>query len=260
MQDVGLVSVIMPTWACEKYIADAIRSVQTQTYTNWELLVQDDCSTDGTYSVVQPFLKLDERIKYECNPKKSGAAVTRNNALRRTKGKWVAFLDSDDLWMPEKLEKQLTFMVEKGYKFSYTFYQEINERGEDTGFEIRGPRRISKMGMFAFCWPGCLTVMYDREAIGKIKIADIQKNNDYAMWLIICRKTDCYQLKEVLAKYRRGRIGSISTHGYMTMLRWHYNLWHDVENKSVVLSLFLTSINVVCGIFKKIVYVKRKQV
>ncbi len=257
MQDKGLVSIIMPTWACAKYIADSIRSVQEQTYHNWELLIQDDSSTDGTDKVVMPFLKLDKRIKYECNLKNSGAAVTRNNALRRAKGKWIAFLDADDLWLPEKLERQLNFMVENGYKFSYTNYQEINENSLNTGVLVRGPRHITKLGMFAFCWPGCLTVMYDRESLGIIQTADIKKNNDYAMWLVLCRKSDCYQLNDVLAKYRRGRVGSISTHGYITMIRWHFCLWHEAEGKNVVISLFWTCINVFCGIFKKVVYVNQ---
>ena len=96
-----------------------------------------------------------------------------------------------------------------------------------------------KLRMFAFCWLGCLTVMYDRQAIGLVQIANIKKNNDYAMWLKVCRKADCYLLDEVLAKYRRGRVGSISTHGYFTMIKWHYKLWHEAEGFGSVASLFL---------------------
>lgn len=97
----------------------------------------------------------------------------------------------------------------------------------ETGVEIHGPMHVSKLGMFAFCWPGRLTVMYNREAVGLVQIADIKKNNDYAMWLKVCRKADCHLLDEVLAKYRRGRVGSVSTHSYGTMIRWHYKLWHE---------------------------------
>ena len=225
-----------------------------QTYYNWELLIQDDCSTDNTYSVVLPFIEMDSRIKYECNPQNSGAAITRNNALRRAKGRWIAFLDSDDLWLPEKLEKQLRFMVENGYKFSYTAYKEMDNDSQETGIEIHGPKHVSKLGMFAFCWPGCLTVMYDRETVGLVQIADIKKNNDYAMWLKVCRKADCQLLDEVLAKYRRGRVGLVSTHGYTTMIRWHYKLWHEAEGKNALASILWTCINLVCGVFKKIIY------
>ena len=258
MQDYGLVSIITPTWACANFICETIRSIQAQTYQNWELLIQDDCSTDNTDKAVASLAKLDSRIKYECNPKNSGAAITRNNALRRAKGHWIAFLDSDDLWLPEKLEHQLKFMVENGYKFSYTSYQEIDDCSQETGIVVRGPKYVTKLGMFAFCWLGCLTVMYDREAVGLVQIEDIKKNNDYAMWLKVCQRADCYLLDEVLAKYRRGRVGSISTHGYSTMIRWHYKLWHEAMKMNAVASVFWTGMNLVCGVYKKLFLVKTK--
>ena len=129
IQDYGLVSIITPSWACGKFIGETIKSVQAQTYQNWELLVQDDCSTDNTREVVAGLAQNDSRIIYECNPVNSGAAITRNYALRRASGRWIAFLDSDDLWLPEKLERQLGFMVKNGYHFSYTCYEEIDEKG-----------------------------------------------------------------------------------------------------------------------------------
>lgn len=232
-----------------------------QTYQNWELLIQDDCSTDNTMEVVEKFIadkpECKNKIKYECNPKNSGAAITRNNALRRARGRWIAFLDSDDLWLPDKLEKQLQFMVDNGYKFTYTAYKEIDNDSRETGVMIRGPKHVSKLGMFAFCWPGCLTVMYNREAVGLVQIADIKKNNDYAMWLKVCRKADCHLLDEVMAKYRRGRVGSVSTHGYGTLIRWHYKLWHEAEGMNAVTSVIWTCMNLVCGVYKKIFYVER---
>ena len=257
MQDYGLVSIITPAWACAAFIGETIKSIQAQTYTNWELLIQDDCSTDNTIAVVSPYMETDSRIKYECNSKNSGAAITRNNALRRAKGRWIAFLDSDDLWAPEKLEKQLIFMLENGYHFSYTAYQEIDDRGFRTGVEIHGPKRVDKPGMYSFCWPGCLTVMYDSETVGLIQIEDIKKNNDYAMWLQVCRKADCYLLDEVLASYRRGRPGSISTQGIVTLIRWHYKLWKEAEGKGPFTSVFWTSVNLICGVYKKLFYVKK---
>ncbi len=257
MQDYGLVSIITPSWACGKFIGETIRSVQAQTYQNWELLVQDDCSTDNTREVVAAFAQNDSRIKYECNPVNSGAAITRNNALRRASGRWIAFLDSDDLWLPEKLERQLEFMVKNDYHFSYTCYEEIDEGSQPTGARVSGPKHVGKVGMYSFCWPGCLTVIYDAEAIGLLQIADIKKNNDYAMWLKVIDKSDCYLLSECLAKYCRGRVGSVSTHGYATMIGWHYRLWHNAMGFSVVGSVFWTGINLICGIYKKLFYVRR---
>lgn len=260
MQNQGLVSIITPSWNCGEFLEDTIKSIQVQTYTNWELLFQDDCSTDDTKERVLLFAAEDARIKYGCNSKNSGAAITRNNALRRAQGKWIAFLDSDDLWDPEKLERQIKFMQENGYKFSYTSYQEIDDYSKETGVVIRGPKHVSKLGMYAFCWPGCLTVMYDRDAVGLIQIEDIKKNNDYAMWLKVCQRVDCYLLDEVLAKYRRGRVGSISTHGYSTMIRWHYKLWHEAMKMNVIASVFWTCINLVCGLYKKIFYVSKMDI
>lgn len=259
MQEQGLVSIITPSYNCGQYIEDTIRSIQAQTYMYWELLIQDDCSTDGTPELVEKYAAEDSRIKYECNSYNSGAAITRNNALKRAQGKWIAFLDSDDLWYPGKLEKQIEFMLKNGYHFSYTGYCEVNEQTEETGKMVSGPRRITKLGMFAFCWPGCLTVMYDRDYVGLIQIADIKKNNDYAMWLKICRIADCYLLDECLAKYRRGRSGSISTHGYSALIIWHYKLFRDGETMNAISALFLTGVNLLCGIYKKIRYVNTKR-
>ena len=257
MKDYGLVSIITPNWNCAKYVSETIRSVQAQTYQNWEMIIVDDCSTDGSEDEIAPLMAEDDRIRLLKNPKNSGAAVSRNYALREAKGRLVAFLDSDDLWAPEKLEKQLEFMEKEGCSFCYTEYKEIDDRSQETGVLISGPRKVSKLGMFAFCWPGCLTVMYDREKVGLIQIEDIKKNNDYAMWLKVCRKAECYMLREPLALYRRGRVGSISTHGYTTMIKWHYKLWHEAEGMNVVVSVFWTCMNLVCGVYKKLVYVKR---
>ena len=248
-----LVSIIMPSYNTAAYIADSIRSVQAQTYENWELIIVDDCSTDDTDAVVASF--SDNRIRYLKNPVNSGAAVSRNYALREAKGKWIAFLDSDDLWEPEKLEKQIRFMREHGYAFSYTNYNEIDEDSRANGRTVTGPKRITRTGMYNFCWPGCLTVMYDAHKVGLIQIADIKKNNDYAMWLKICRKAECYLLNETLASYRR-RSGSISRHGYLTLIQWHYKLFREAENMGQVRSLMMTGRNLVFGVLKKVLFVK----
>ena len=252
----GLVSIIMPSYNCCKYIEDAIRSVQAQTYQEWEILFVDDCSTDDTMRRVMALREADGRIKVFQNAQNSGAAVSRNTALRNAQGRWIAFLDSDDLWEPTKLEKQIKFMEEHGYAFSYTNYCEINEESKETGVLITGPKHVTKAGMFAFCWPGCLTVMYDRDKVGLIQIEDIKKNNDYAMWLKVCKKADCYLLDECLAKYRRGRSGSISTHGYGTLIKWHYKLFHETEHINPLSSALMTGVNLVCGFYKKLKYVK----
>lgn len=253
-----LVSVIMPSYNTADYISESIKSVQAQTYTNWELIIVDDCSTDNTDEVVVAFLG-DQRIRYLKNERNSGAAVSRNRALRDAKGRWIAFLDSDDLWVPEKLEMQIGFMEKNGYSFSYTNYEEIDMAGQKTGVKITGPKIITKTGMFNYCWPGCLTVMYDAEKVGLIQIADIKKNNDYAMWLKVCKKTNCYLLDEVLAKYRKGRAGSISTHSYKKLIIWHYKLYCIAERGNIFLSVINTIRNIIFGIYKKTRYIEVKK-
>ncbi len=249
-----LVSIITPSYNTAAYIAETIESVQAQTYTNWEMIIVDDCSTDDTDNVVQAFLS-DTRIKYLKNNLNSGAAASRNRVLREAKGKWIAFLDSDDLWLPDKLEKQISFMENGGYHFSYTYYEEIDDKSSPLGVMVKGPKKITKHGMFNYCWMGCLTVMYDAEYIGLIQIENIKKNNDYAMWLKVCKKSNCYLLEECLAKYRRGRIGSISNQSIFKLIKWHYRLFREAEKMGAVRSAFNTFRNLVFGFYKKMRYV-----
>ena len=252
----NLVSIIMPSYNTGEYIADSIESVINQTYKEWELIIIDDCSTDNTDNKIQSYLE-DKRIRYYKNEKNIGAAENRNRALREAKGKWIAFLDSDDLWLPEKLEKQISFMEENQYSFTYTNYKEIDVDGNLNGIIVTGPKKITKIGMYNYCWPGCLTVMYDADKLGLLQIRDIKKNNDYAMWLKLCKKADCYLLDENLALYRRGRKGSISTQSITTMLKWHYRLFRDAEGQNMVTSIFNTFRNAAFGMYKRKVYKKR---
>ena len=245
----------MPSYNTERYISESIRSVFNQTYQNWELIIVDDCSNDHTDEIVSEFLD-DKRIKYLKNEKNCGAAVSRNRALRESNGKWIAFLDSDDLWMPEKLKKQIRFMEENDYHFSYTNYLEIDIDGNKNGIFVTGPQKITKNGFYNYCWPGALTVMYDRDLTGLIQIKDIKKNNDYALWLKVCEKANCYLLNEELALYRRGRVGSISSQSIKTMIGWHYKLFKEVEGQNSLFAALNTGRNLVFGFYKKQRYVR----
>lgn len=262
----ALVSIVMPSYNTGRFIEATVRSVMAQTYKNWELIVVDDCSTDGTMDVLSKLchperndvesMDLASRIHIFQNEKNSGAAVSRNRAIREARGKYIAFLDSDDLWAPDKLEKQVRFMEENGYGFTYTKYSEIDENGEPLGVTVSGPACIGKTGMYNYCWLGCLTVMYNRETVGDIQIEDIRKNNDYALWLKVIRKSKCRLLPEVLASYRK-RGGSISNHSYITLIKWHYKLYNEAEGLNPITSLWITARNLVFGVYKKIKYVGR---
>lgn len=248
-----LVSIITPTYNCGKYIKETIESVINQTYTNWEMIIVDDYSTDNTTDIVKQYQQEYSNIIYKILDKNSGAAIARNTALKMAKGKYIAFLDGDDLWLPEKLEHQINFMKDNNYIFTYTKYSEIDENSSELGYIMSGPKKITKTGMYNYCWPGCLTVMYNVEKLGKVQIENLKKNNDYAIWLKLIQKTDCYLLNENLAQYRR-RKGSISNHKKLKLIKYHYLLYKEGEHKNSFMSYILTLRNLFFGIIKKILY------
>ncbi len=250
----GLVSIVTPSYNTAQFIGETIRSVQAQTYSNWEMIIVDDCSTDDTDDVVREYLK-DNRIKYLKNPHNSGAAVSRNYALREAKGEWIAFLDSDDIWLPEKLEKQINFMKNNGYHFSCTARESIDENSKSLHKVTYSPKHVGKVGMYLYCWPGCLGTMYDADVVGLIQIEDLKKNNDYAIWLKVIKKCDFYGMNEILAKYRI-RKNSISHDGLRKLIRSHYLLFRCGEKINPIGSCTLALVNMIFGIYKKIHYVK----
>lgn len=256
MDSNNLVSIIMPSYKCGQFIVKSIQSVQAQTYQKWELIVVDDCSEDGTVEAVLKLKTQDDRIKLYQNEKNCGAAVSRNVALRHAQGRWFAFLDSDDLWEPTKLEKQIHFMEENGYAFSYHEYIEIDEQDKELGIYVSGKEHVGKFDMFACCWPGCLSVMYDASKVGLIQINDIKKNNDTALWLKVIRKTDCYLLKDCLGKYRR-RANSITPKPLWQRIWAHYPLFRVGEEMNPIKATFWVFMNVLGNAYKKLFYVKK---
>ncbi len=249
-----LVSIITPSYNCAKYIGETIQSVLNQTYTNWEMLIVDDCSTDNTEEVVKSF--GDHRIRYLRNEKNSGAAVSRNYALREAKGRWMAFLDSDDMWMPEKLERQIAFMEENGYHFSCTKRVLCREDGTLTDIYATSPAHVTPFMMRNYCWVASYTVMYDKDVVGLIQIADLKKRNDYAMWLRVIEKCDCYYLDEVLAIHRK-RPGSISNAKYTVLIKHLYILYRKDRGYGVIRATWRTARNVLFGVAKRIFYRKK---
>ena len=244
-----LVSIITPSYNSEAYIAETIRSVLAQTHREWEMLIVDDGSTDNTVKVIQEF--EDNRIRLFENDSNLGAALSRNLGIKHAKGRWVAFLDSDDLWYPTKLEKQITFMEENNYYFTYTEYIVLKENNEE--LKVSGPKRITKRKMVQCNWLGCSTVMVDKSVIGEIHIPDLKKRNDYAMWLKAIRLSDCYLLPEVLGNYRK-HMNSISNVSGFELLRYQYWLYRKSENKSVVASSICAIRNACWTFYKRMKY------
>lgn len=253
----GLVSIIMPSWNTAKFIGESIQCVIDQTYQNWELIIVDDCSTDNTDEVVAPFL-ADSRIKYLHNEHNSGAALTRNYALREAQGEWIAFLDSDDLWTPRKLERQIEFMDKQGCVLSYTEYEKIDEEDNPLNVYVSGPVVVNKRKMYNYDYIGQLTMMYSAKHYGLIQIKDIKKNNDYAIRLQLYKRdrgTEAQLLKENLAKYRV-RKRSISHDKISRKLRSHFDLFHYCDEKPVIVALWYSCWNMWYGFWKKRKYEK----
>ena len=235
--DSELVSIIMPTYNCGAFIGETIATVQAQTHSRWELLVVDDCSTDDTAEVVATLAENDPRIHYVRLETNSGAAMARNRAMELAQGRYMAFLDSDDLWHPDKLRRQIDFMTSRGVAMSCTAYAQIDEQGAPTGKTVRSPARTSYNRLLLDCPVGNSTVMYDVARLGKFEVPNIRKRNDDALWLRMLR-TERYiwGMPVVLMRYRL-RSGSVSANKW-SLVKYHWTLYRDIEYLSVPRSVF----------------------
>lgn len=234
-----LVSVIMPTYNCAQYICDSIDSVIAQTLHDWELIIVDDCSTDNTEELIRPYLAKYANIHYYTLRKNSGPAVARNMALKYSTGKYIAFLDSDDLWAPQKLEKQIYYMQNIGSVFSCTGYELMDGSGELLHRTCIPPQKTDYQKMLWLANPiGNLTVMYNQEILGKIEVPLINKRNDFALWLKMLKITPfCDGMPDVLATYRSGRSDSVSSNK-LKQAKYHWHLYYHLEKLGFLQSIF----------------------
>lgn len=235
MNQADLVSIITPSYNSKRFIEDTVKSVQNQTYTNWEMIIVDDCSNDGTREMLTRLADLDERIKVFFMNENSGAAIARNKALKEAKGKFIAFLDSDDMWHETKLEKQLAFMRNKDIAFSFTEYELMDEEGVLLNKKVEIPASIDYHGLLKNTIIGCLTVMINREKTGYFEMPNIRTRQDFALWLSILKKGfTAYGLKETLSKYRVVK-GSISSNKINAAKKTWY-VFREVEKLNLVYS------------------------
>jgi len=198
-----LVSVIMPCYNMEKYIAYTIESVQRQTYPNWELLIVDDSSTDRTAEIVRSHQIQDDRIQFVVKPKHSGIADTRNQCLKMAKGRFLAFLDADDVWHPEKLERQLQFMMERNIGFSYSSYDCIDEEGNPLEKLVKSAGILDYNAYMHNTIICCSTVMIDTTIIDNVFVPHFRTSEDTATWLNILKKGFlAYAIEQPLTSYR----------------------------------------------------------
>lgn len=237
MRDFGLVSIITPNYNGARFVEQTIKSVLAQTYNNWEMLIQDDCSTDNSMEILIQWAAKDSRIKVERNAQNAGAAVTRNNAIKRSEGHFLAFLDSDDIWLPEKLEKQLDFMIDNNCDFSFARYEHIDEDGKSLGEQANVTKHLTYRKLMLHCWPGCLTVMFKQNQTNKVYCGDVKKNNDTALFLQAIKTCkNSMGLDECLALYRI-RNGSISRNKWK-IIQPFVKVIHDFEGKSLIWAYF----------------------
>ncbi|WP_017726158.1 glycosyltransferase family 2 protein [Halalkalibacterium ligniniphilum] len=245
------ISIITPTYNSSQFIHITIKSIKKQTLDNWELIIVDDNSIDETYSILKSITQIDSRIKHILLNKNSGAAVARNTALKHAKGKYIAFLDSDDLWHPEKLKKQVEFMEKNNYAFTYTNYDIIDEHGNATGRIVRPPASMNYNDLLKNTSIGCLTVMLNKDILGEIEMPNIRAGQDTACWLSILKKGyTAYRLDEVLASYRTVR-GSISSNKVKALKRT-WRIYREVEKINLLKSSWYFSHYVYNAIKKRV--------
>lgn len=228
MKKDDLVSVIMPLFNSEKFMESAINSVLDQDYVNLELLIVDDCSSDDSLKIGRALAAKDKRVHIIASLKNGGSAVSRNIAINLAKGRYISFLDSDDLWLPNKLSTQLEFMRNNQVAFSFSDYQIINEESKITGVR-RCPPTASYRTLLSGNIIGCLTAVYDRKLIGTYEMPDIRMRQDFGLWLRILRDVDfAYNCQECLAQYRiYGK--SLSSNKFKAA-KFTWKLYRDHEN------------------------------
>lgn len=224
MNSCQLVSIIMPSYNSADTIAKSIESVQKQDYAHWELLITDDCSSDRTVEIVRQLASQDPRISIEVNSVNSGAGFSRNQSINRSSGKYIAFLDADDLWLPNKLSIQVAFMDETNSLFSYTAYQKFSDAG--LGGVIVPPPRVTYSELLRGSVIGCLTAMFNAEVLGRQTMPLIRKRQDMGLWLKllkICHEAQC--IPEVLAQYRTD---SGMSQNKLSAAKYQWRLYRDV--------------------------------
>lgn len=248
-----LVSIITPAYNCSAKLTETVQSVKAQTYKNWELLIIDDCSKDDTLSVALHLAKHEPRIRVFKQENNGGASLARNRGINEANGKYIAFLDGDDMWLPYKLEYQIRYMEESNCCFCYSPYYVLEDGASIENMPIRNcPETIEYKQLLKWNRIGCLTVVINIDRLGKINIPKLDKRNDYALWLKYLRSgIIAHRFSKPLAIYRSHQ--GISKGNKLNFIKYHYKMYKEVLEYSTFVSLLLTSRNLVnYFIYKKI--------
>ena len=220
----NLVSIITPSFNSQRFISETIESIINQTYTNWELLITDDFSTDNTIEIVESYSKNDSRIKLFKLKKNLGAGLARNFSINKSQGRYIAFCDSDDQWKTNKLEVQMKFMKENNLVFSFTDYNSIDEYGISKGY-IQCPKILTYNKLLKNNYVGCLTVIYDTKTLGKLLMPEIRKRQDWVLWLSIMKKIKLTKGLNTSLSIYRVRTNSISSNKF-DLLKYNWSVYN----------------------------------
>lgn len=227
------VSIITPSYNSSHFIENCIKSVLSQSFNDWELLIVDDCSKDNSLNLIKSITKGDDRIQLIALDENVGAAEARNIAIRQAQGSYIAFLDSDDVWKSDKLEKQLAFMKSENIAFSFTSYQPMSENGNDFYAVIQAPKSITYKQYLRNTIIGCLTVIIDREKTGDFEMPNIRSSHDMALWLLIMKRGfKAYGLQDNLAFYRI--VSSSNTAKKWKAAKEVWDVYRKVEKLSII--------------------------
>jgi hypothetical protein len=244
----SLVSIITPSYNSASFIKESINSVLSQTYENWEMIIVDDASKDNTTEIIEEYIKKDSRIKLIRLEKNSGPAIARNEAIKKAKGRYIAFLDADDLWLPEKLDRQIIFMNKNNLSFTYSSYLLMDEKSQMFG-TFATKEYITYKSMLKTCSVGCLTAIYDTKVLGKRYMPNIAKRQDYGLWLQILKDINSTKgIIEPLATYRVLR-NSVSSNK-LTAAIYQWKIYRDVENLNLLKSIYYFVHYAIYGIVK----------
>ena len=232
-----IVSVITPAHNADRFLDETIRSVLAQTFSDWEMVVVDDDSSDRTREIVEHWAASDPRIRLVRQSPKQGAAEARNRALAEARGRYVAFLDSDDLWRPEKLAVQVAFMRETGALFSFASYSIIDERGKSLGRTVEAPEQVDYPFLLRNTVIGCLTVMLDRSGLGPLRMPLLRQHEDLSLWYeLLKRGVVARGIPRDLALYRVVK-GSSSRNKISSALHM-WTVYRDQERLSLPAALW----------------------
>ncbi len=234
--DSPLVSIIIPAFNAARFIRATLESVQAQTYTNWEALVVDDCSQDNTYEIVKELANIDNRIRCFQLTENSGPAIARNTAIATATGRYIAFLDSDDLWLPQKLDRQLLFMQAYDIAFSYTQYRRISESGDTCSKLISVPDQIQYWNLLKNTAVTTSTVVIDRKKTGLFEMVN-KGYDDFILWLYLLKSGfTAFGLQEDLCRYRI--VNNSISRNKLTAARWVWSIYRQTEKISPPLALW----------------------